>query len=626
MKITIDGPCFKDEHGRTLILRGVNLGGSSKVPTRPDGATWKRESFFGHRDVSFIGRPFPLEDANRHFARLRRWGFTFLRFLVTWEAIEHAGPGIYDQDYLDYLHAVIKAAAEHDIQLFIDPHQDVWSRFSGGDGAPGWIFEAVGMDITRFAATGAALTHQEHGDPFPRMIWPTNYGKLANLTMWTLFFAGNDLAPATRVDGIPVQEYLQSHYINAIKQVTLRLKELPNVVGYDTLNEPSAGLIEVADLNAPAGMLQVGDSPTPLQAMALGAGYPQQVQRFEMGPFGPRKTGTRLLNPDGERVWLDGCRPVWQENGVWGLGDDNVPVILRPNHFTQVCGRPVDFHRDYYRPFANRFAREIRSVQPAALIFLEGVPTEGHLTWTSGDADRVVHAAHWYDSITLYLKRYLSWVTADFSTRRLVIGPGRVRRSRAAQIARIVEASRREMNGAPTLIGEVGIPFDLDRKAYRSGNFARQITALDATMQALEANLASFTLWNYTADNDNRRGDQWNDEDLSIYSADQMTGSGDLDDGGRALQAAVRPYPRAVAGEPLHLSFDIRRRRFEFTFRHDDAISAPTLIYLPRTHYPGECAVHAPDGSCEIDWEKQTLTYRPAAGSGVHTLVITPAD
>ncbi len=30
-----------------------------------------------HADVTFVGRPFPLEDAPDHFARLRRWGLTF---------------------------------------------------------------------------------------------------------------------------------------------------------------------------------------------------------------------------------------------------------------------------------------------------------------------------------------------------------------------------------------------------------------------------------------------------------------------------------------------------------------------------------------------------------------------
>jgi len=217
-------------------MRGVNLGGSSKVPRTPDGPTWNQQGFFDHRHISFIGRPFPLEEADEHFSRLNKWGLTFLRFLVTWEAIEHAGPGLYDEAYLDYLYTVVQKAAEYDIHLFIDPHQDVWSRFSGGDGAPGWTFEAVGMDITKFKATGAAFTHQEHGDPYPRMVWPSNYSKFACTTMFTLFFAGNDLAPRLMVDGIPIQEFLQSHYCNAIKQVALRLKDLPNVIGYDTLN------------------------------------------------------------------------------------------------------------------------------------------------------------------------------------------------------------------------------------------------------------------------------------------------------------------------------------------------------------------------------------------------------
>jgi hypothetical protein len=203
--ITIRGAHFVDEHGRTVMLRGVNLGGSSKLPRFPDGATHRREGFLDHRGVSFVGRPFPLEEAEEHFRRLRSWGLTFLRLLVTWEAIEHAGPGCYDERYLDYLHALISKAAEHGLSVVVDPHQDMWSRWTGGDGAPGWTLEVAGFDLSRLDETGAAITHQVHGDPFPRMIWPTNSGKLAAATMFTLFFGGNDFAPRTTVDGEPIQ-------------------------------------------------------------------------------------------------------------------------------------------------------------------------------------------------------------------------------------------------------------------------------------------------------------------------------------------------------------------------------------------------------------------------------------
>ena len=206
MNIHANGTVFVDDFGRRVLLRGVNLAGSSKVPFSPPGATYIREGFFNHREVSFVGRPFPLDQADEHLERLREWGFNFLRLLVTWEAIEHAGPGVYDLEYLDYLVEVVKKASQYGFNLFIDPHQDVWSRFSGGDGAPGWTFEAAGFDITHFAETGAALVHATHSGPYPRMVWHTNAAKLACATMFTLFFAGNDFAPKLKIDGVLVRD------------------------------------------------------------------------------------------------------------------------------------------------------------------------------------------------------------------------------------------------------------------------------------------------------------------------------------------------------------------------------------------------------------------------------------
>jgi glycosyl hydrolase family 5/cellulase (glycosyl hydrolase family 5) len=621
----VDGPWFKDPDGRTLLLRGVNLGGSSKVPATPDGATYRRAGFFEHRELSFVGRPFPLDEADEHFARLRSWGFTFVRFLVTWEAIEHVGPGIYDQEYLDYIYAIVKRAIDYGISMVIDPHQDVWSRFSGGDGAPGWTFEAIGMDITKFAATGAAIVHATHGDPFPRMIWPTNANKLAAATMYTLFFGGNCFAPATQVDGEPVQEYLQRHYLGAIQQVALRLKDLPNVVGYDTLNEPHAGFIGHANLLVADGLLAAGERPSPWQAMLLGAGESQVVEIWKLTLAGPRKAGSRLVNSERERAWQAGVECVWRRNGVWDVAADGKPTLRRPDHFSQIDGRAVDFDQDFFRPFANRFARAIREVDPRALIFVETVVGRAPPHWGPADALGIVYAPHWYDLLVLVTKRFSPLLAIDLLARQLAIGPRRIRAAFAHQIASHQREARERLGGVPTLIGELGIPFDLNRRrAFRSGDFTAQARAFDRSMRAIEDTLAHATIWNYTTDNTNARGDLWNDEDLSIFSRDQQTNPADINSGGRALEAVVRPYPRATAGEPLRMRFDQRRRVFEYAFRHDPAVTAPTELFVPNVQYPNGYRVTVSDGTYTIDREAQILRYRHGEANTVHTILCAP--
>jgi hypothetical protein len=615
---------FIDDHGRRIILRGVNLGGSSKVPMQPNGATYIREGFFDHRNVSFVGRPFPLDQADEHLRRLREWGFNFLRLIVTWEAIEHAGPGIYDEEYLDYIVKVVKKADDYGFNLFIDPHQDVWSRFSGGDGAPGWTFEAVGFDITHFAETGAAIVHATHPGPYPRMIWPTNANKLASATMFTLFFAGNDFAPHTLVDGEPVQEYLQTHYFNAIRQVALRLKDQPNVVGYDTLNEPSSGYIGWKDLNSTRGTLNLDVSPTPYQSMLLGEGLSQEVDFWSLGLASIKKTGIRRLNESCLRAWLPGYDCIWKQHGVWDLDASGVPHLLRPDYFTQVNGQPIHFTQDYYRVFNNRFAEVIDRAHPGTLIFIESEASVPPYKRGEQDFKHIVYAPHWYDGFVLVKKDFVPFIGVNSLTRRVVLSPF-IRRSYKKQLATLKGYAVYQLGGVPFILGEFGIPFDLqEKRAYQTGNFHIQVKALQRSMKAVEDNLLDYTLWNYTSDNNNLHGDLWNDEDLSIYSADQRNDPRDINSGGRGLKCVVRPYPMHTSGDLLQLSFTPFKRLFKMKFRHDPAISDPTEVYVPNYQYPHGYSVHVSDGHYEIKHSQQLLLYWPGVGRAEHQLTIKP--
>jgi hypothetical protein len=231
--LSIQGHWFLDALGRKVLLRGVNLAGSSKVPRVPNGATHIPSDYHDHREVSFIGRPFPLEEADEHFARLHHWGFNCLRLLTTWEAIEHSGPGVYDEAYLDYLYQVVKKAGEYDFYVFIDPHMDMWSRMTGGSGAPGWTLEAAGLALSRLDAAEAAITMAARYPNYAKMSWGNNTYRLGSATMYTLFFGGERFAPQLRVDGENIQPFLQRHFIQAMAQVAQRMVDFPHMLGYD---------------------------------------------------------------------------------------------------------------------------------------------------------------------------------------------------------------------------------------------------------------------------------------------------------------------------------------------------------------------------------------------------------
>lgn len=124
-RLKIEGHRFLDPQNREITLRGINVAGDAKYPKVPDLPSHNPETFYDADNVSFVGRPFPLEEAHTHFARMRKWGYNTIRYIFTWEAIEHAGPGKFDEDWISFTIEVLRLAGKYGFYVFMDPHQDV---------------------------------------------------------------------------------------------------------------------------------------------------------------------------------------------------------------------------------------------------------------------------------------------------------------------------------------------------------------------------------------------------------------------------------------------------------------------------------------------------------------------
>lgn len=609
-QLHVDGPRFRDEEGRHVILRGVNLGGDCKVPW-PDGGTNFPTDFSDHRTVSFIGRPFPIEEADAHLGRLAHWGFNCLRLLTTWEAIEHEGPGLYDADYLDYYAEICARAGRHGLHVFVDFHQDVWSRMSGGDGAPGWVFETVGLDFRQFHRAGAAhimqslfdySSPQRRQDAYPQMSWGGNHRLPANAVMWSLFWAGNRLTPDFQVEGVNIQDFLQQSYIGCLEQVAQRVKAMPNVIGFDTLNEPGLGWLgypmnyrHVAPDAINPVAPRVGPALTPLEGLLMLRGVaveaPQLLRNIETGKT--EVTGMVTLNPEKQRVWLPGRECPFEAAGAYRL-DGEEGVSLREDYFrADASGAGFDVYQDGMGPFFHRVANAVRAHRDEWLTFVEIDPFGG----MSGRdlpaplPERSVNAAHWYDVRTLFFKRF---DTPVGEAREAV-------RARYVDELGVVEGlSRAQPGGMPTLIGEFGIPFDLDDgaayDAWDEGDRSADIwaphsAALGLMHDAMDRRLLNSTLWNYTASNRNDLliGDGWNQEDLSIFSLDQCEDPSDPNSGGRAVEGFCRPYVQHGGGTILRFAFTSETGQFELEI--DGLEGTDTILYVPEIHYHGHVDV-----------------------------------
>lgn len=167
------------------------------------------------------------------FAQARALGFNIIRLCLSWSSLEYT-PGQYNATYLDRIEQLVDWAAEQDIYVILDMHEDQYSYFittnssgyppfltpsSGQDGAPEWAVQTDGWPALSIFGIG-----------------PLN---LASMAAFQNFY-NNTVVPGVPQGDAPGPG-LQDHYIGAVASLARRFANRSTVAGFEIMNEPEPG-------------------------------------------------------------------------------------------------------------------------------------------------------------------------------------------------------------------------------------------------------------------------------------------------------------------------------------------------------------------------------------------------
>jgi endoglycosylceramidase len=122
-RLVTRGGALADELGRKVILRGVNVGGRSKMPP------FVPFEIGGSAEI-------PARAAQLMTA-VKNLGANGIRLTISWEALEPQR-GTFDGEYIGRYRALLDAAEQAGLAVIIDFHQDVFHAAFCGDGFPEW--------------------------------------------------------------------------------------------------------------------------------------------------------------------------------------------------------------------------------------------------------------------------------------------------------------------------------------------------------------------------------------------------------------------------------------------------------------------------------------------------------
>jgi hypothetical protein len=648
-RIHVDRTWFRDPDGRYLYLNGVNLSGSTKVPATTN-------------PISYTGKPFPLDEADWNFRMLRKLGFNTVRLLVIWEGIEPYAKGDYDLEYLDYIEKVVAKAYEYGIYVLVDFHQDMYSRHLftlyndgtngnaltdekeqtlaapfgynnriGGDGAPEWAVAAalpdknVGgpewglppWDVTRSWNTV---------DFIPITPWYFNYFLSVDANRnFAAFFAGDVVWPDYRIDGMNLKDYLQGAYIDSWKQVVTRLKDYPNIVGYDIMNEPCGVFIALpiyALLYNEAKADPKGELTPAAAVRVLDAFLDESVQGGMSQDFAEELRS----------LWIDyGLLPTSKEDlEKSGLFPSETRASMVPDLGVAI-GLNSNFDRTYLQPFLEKAGQAIQEIDPDAVFFIEpalALPSQGimgqfafPMTRPAG-LKQVVFEPHFYEDI--YPEIGYNSPPREFNVDEIRF------RDYTDGIESALSEATFSLGNPPVVMGEYGTYYNFGGiNESMEHDYAVSAYLLETYFKTYDEILLHRILWCYSSENTPTDGEGWNKEDFSLLGPDRKP---------RAWQAYSRTFPFFTSGRLTSMRYYSSLHYFEprpgeptpeleFTMEMLGLESgAPTEVFVPPMVYEDGFYVYVSDGKCAFDPNRFVLEWYPSndAPDAVHALKIRP--
>jgi hypothetical protein len=150
--------------------------------------------------------------------------------------------------------------------------------------------------------------------------------------------------------------------------------------------------------------------------------------------------------------------------------------LLKPTYFHSSSVNPsrqADLVDDFWRPHWIEYAAKIREYHPEAIHFIQppvfAVPPSLPKSLTK---NRIATSPHYYDGLTLMTKHW-NWFNADALgllrgkywtvLQALKVGEPAIRRSIQDQLGVLQQDTKNVYGDHPTLIGEIGCPYDMVR-------------------------------------------------------------------------------------------------------------------------------------------------------------------